>query len=179
MHRAGCLAHVERREGGGAIVGRWHRRRDRCGEDCLVPFLTDPSSILSSLTITSHQLQHHSSIHPSIHPTIQPSIMHSLWGALGNSSVSEERHPLPSFTQAMIHGICPCPAPDTIDTALGPVCICRGLSSIQPGIWLASGGISFLGTDLVGMVAKCIWRAPSLTVPPTHSGPSHWKNSQN
>lgn len=150
MHRAGCLAHVERREGGGAVVGRWHRRRDRCGEDCLVPFLTDPQhSLFSNYHISATPT-------PFVHPSIQPSVMHSLWGALGSSSVSEERHPLPSLTQAMIRGICPCPAPDTIDTALGPVCICRGLSSIQPEIWLASGGISFSGTDLVGMVAKCI-----------------------
>lgn len=42
----------------------------------------------------------------------------------------------------------------------------RQLDSIQPKVWLASEVISFLETDLVGMVALCTQRAASLTVPP-------------
>lgn len=51
-------------------------------------------------------------------------------------------------------------------TALGPVSIHRQLDNIQPKVWLASEAISFLETDLVGMVALCTYRAASLTVPP-------------
>ena len=136
------------------------RRRDRHGERCLVPFLTDPSSILCPLTVPFH------------HACIHPSIMCALWAALNNTSEWRET-PTPQLHTSNDPWYLP-PAPNTMHTALGPVSIHRQLDSIQPKAWLASEAISFLETDLVGMVALCTYRAASPTIsPPTlalHAG---------
>lgn len=58
----------------------------------------------------------------------------------------------------------PC-TPSTIHTPHWGLSIHRQLDSIQPKVWLASEVISFLETELVGVVALCTQRAASLTVP--------------
>lgn len=126
------------------------QRKDRYGEGCLVPHLTDPSSILC---LSLSHLIMHACIHPSRVPC----------GLLWTIPLSEERHLPPSFIQAMTHGTCP--APNTMHTALGPL--------YPQATWQhsAKGLVGFWSGQLPGdwsgrLVALCTQRAASLTVPP-------------